>query len=69
MIEEQRRPPELSPQGCSIFGAAAALLVAQRSNKDIISPRALQQHQISGNAPVSIYEMGSNYFPSRPAPD
>jgi hypothetical protein len=31
-----------------------------RSIKDILSPRALQRCQISGNAPVPIYEMGSN---------
>jgi len=61
VIEEQRRqlPARTQPsQGCSIFGAAPALLVAQRSIKDILSPRALQQHHISGNAPVPIYEMG-----------
>jgi hypothetical protein len=32
-----------------IFAAAAALLVAQRSIKDILSPRALLQRQISSN--------------------
>jgi hypothetical protein len=32
------------------------LLVAQTG---ILSSRALPQHQISGNAPVPIYEMGS----------
>jgi hypothetical protein len=35
-----------------IFAAAAALLVGQRSIEDILSPRALPQQQISGNAPV-----------------
>ena len=35
-----------------IFGAAAALLVGRRSMKDILPPRASQQPQISGNAPV-----------------
>jgi hypothetical protein len=42
-----------------IFAAAAALLVGQRSMKDILSPRALPQRQISGNAPFPIYEIGS----------
>ena len=40
------------PFGLPIFGAAAALLVGRRSIKDIRPPRALQQPQISGNAPV-----------------
>jgi len=35
-----------------IFGVAAALLVDPRSMKDILSPRALQQPQISRNAPL-----------------
>jgi hypothetical protein len=34
-----RRPPEFSPKGCSIFVEAAALLVVQRSMKDILSSR------------------------------
>jgi len=38
---------------CWIFAAAAALLVGQRSMKDILPPRALPQRQISSNAPVS----------------
>jgi hypothetical protein len=42
-----------------IFAAAAALLVGQRSIKDILPPRALPQRQIFSNAPVPIYEMGS----------
>jgi hypothetical protein len=42
-----------------IFGVAAALLVGRRSIKDILPPRALQQHQISGNAPVPHFDMGS----------
>jgi hypothetical protein len=36
-----------------IFAAAAALLGGQRSMKDILLPRALPQHQISGNALVA----------------
>jgi hypothetical protein len=35
-----------------IFAAAAALLVDQRSMKDILPRRALSQRQISGNALV-----------------
>jgi hypothetical protein len=46
-------PARKQPSGLPIFAAAAALLVGRRSIKDILSPRALQQHQISGNAPVS----------------
>jgi len=38
--------------GCWIFAAAAALLVGQRSMKDILSPRTLPQRQISSNATV-----------------
>jgi hypothetical protein len=33
-----------------IFAAAAALLLGQRSIKDILPHRALPQRQISGNA-------------------
>ena len=44
--------PELSAGGCWIFAAAAALLVGQRSMKDILPPRALPQRQIFSNAPV-----------------
>jgi hypothetical protein len=40
------------------------LLVAQRSIKDILPPRALPQRQISSNAPVPIYEMGSSLLAS-----
>jgi hypothetical protein len=35
-----------------MFAAAAALLVGQRSMKDILPPRALPQRQTSGNALV-----------------
>jgi len=54
VTEEQRRqrPARASPEGLPIFAAAAALLVGQRSMKDILSPRALPQRQIAGNAPV-----------------
>jgi len=54
VTEKQRRQrlARTSPQGCRIFGAAAALLVGQRSMKDIFPPRALRQRQISSNAPV-----------------
>src|SRR5204863_9288996 len=41
--------------------AMTALLVGQRSIKDILPPRALPQHQISSNARVPIYEMGSQH--------
>ena len=58
VIEEQRRqvPARKQPSGLPIFDAAAALLVGPAvagSIKDILPPRALQQRQISGNAPVS----------------
>ena len=54
VTEEQRRqlPARKQPSGLPIFAAAAALLVGRRSIEDILSPRALQQRQISGNAPV-----------------
>jgi len=54
VTEEQRRqrPGTTQPEGLPIFGAVAALLVGQRSLKDILPPRALRQHQISGNAPL-----------------
>jgi hypothetical protein len=41
-----------------MFGAAAALLVGQRSIKDIVPPRALLQRQISSNAPVPYLKDG-----------
>jgi hypothetical protein len=61
VTEEQRRqrPARIQPAGLPIFGAAAALLVGQRSIKDILPPRALPRRQICTNAPVPIYEMGS----------
>jgi hypothetical protein len=54
VTEEQRRqsPASASPGGLPLFGAAAALLVDQRSMKDILPPRALPQPQISSNAPL-----------------
>jgi hypothetical protein len=54
VTEEQRcQPPaRASPEGLPTFAAAAALLVGQRSTKDILPPRALPPHQISGNATV-----------------
>jgi hypothetical protein len=55
VTEEQRGqlPARKQPSGLPIFAAAAALLVGRRSMKDILTPRVLHQHQISGNAPVS----------------
>jgi len=55
VTEEQRIqvPARKQPAGLPILDAAAALLVGGRSIKDILSPRALQQRQIFGNAPVS----------------
>jgi len=55
VTEEQRIqvPARKQPAGLPIFDAAAALLVGRRSIKDILSPRALQQRQIFGTAPVS----------------
>jgi len=57
VTEEQRRQrsASASPEGLPIFDAAAALLVGQRSMKDILPPRALPHHQISGNAPVPYF--------------
>jgi hypothetical protein len=53
MTEEQRRQTlaRTSPEGLPIF-AAAALLVSHGSTEDILPPRALPPHQISGNATV-----------------
>jgi hypothetical protein len=45
--------------GAATASPAAALRVGRRSIKDILAPRALQQRQISGNAPIPICEMGS----------
>ncbi len=55
VTEAQRSqvPARKQPFGLPIFAAAAALLVSRRSIKDILLPRASQQRQISGNAPVS----------------
>jgi len=55
VTEEQRRqmPARIQPSGLRVFAAAAALLVGQRSMKDILPPRALQQRQIHRNAPVA----------------
>ncbi len=55
VTEEQRSqaPARKQPSGLPIFAATAALLVSRRSTRDILLPRALQQRQISGNAPVS----------------
>jgi hypothetical protein len=57
MTEEQRRQrsASASPEGLPIFDAAATLLVDQRSMKDILPPRALPHHQISGNASVPYF--------------
>jgi len=57
MTEEQRRQrsASASPEGLPIFDAAAALLVGQRSMKDILPPRALPHNEISGNAPVPYF--------------
>ena len=43
-VTEEKRgkwPARAQPEGLLIFGAAAALLVGQRSVKDILPPRAL----------------------------
>jgi hypothetical protein len=55
MTEEQRgqQSVKAQPAGLPIFGAAAALLVGQRSMKDILPPRALLHREISGNASVA----------------
>ena len=60
VTEEQwrQKPARKQPSGLPIFAAAAALLVGRRSVKDILPPRALQQRQISGNAPVSYLGQG-----------
>jgi hypothetical protein len=55
-----RRPPANSPPGCRIFVVAAALLVGRISLKDILPPRASQRQQISGNALVPHFDIGSN---------
>ena len=59
VTEEQCRqtPARASPKGLPIFAAAAALLVGQRSMKDILPPRALP-HKSLATQPFPIYEMG-----------
>ncbi len=61
VTEEQRSPGPAGkqPSGLPIFATAAALLVGRRSIKDILPPRALQHRQISGNAPVPYFALGS----------
>ena len=56
-VEGQRRQTHAGalPVGLPMFDAAPALLVAYRSTKDMLAPRALSQqsqHQISSNAHV-----------------
>ena len=67
VTEEQRRQVSArkQPSGLPIFAAAAALLVGRRSIKDILSPRALQHHQFSGNASVPYFDLGSKSPPLR----
>jgi hypothetical protein len=62
VTEEQHRqvPARKQPSGLPVFAAAAALLVSRRSIKDILPPRALQQQQISSNAPVPYFDTGSH---------
>jgi len=45
-----QRPPVQPSGSCAQPSEAAALLIGQRSMKDILPPRALPQRQISGNA-------------------
>jgi hypothetical protein len=57
VTEEQRRQAPARSRGggtggLRILAAVAALLVGQRSMKDILPPRDLLHRQISGNAPV-----------------
>jgi len=54
VTEEQRcqAPARAQPEGLPIFATAPALLVGQRSMKDILAPRALLRRQIFSNAPV-----------------
>ncbi len=61
VTEEHRRQVSArkQPSGLPIFAAAAALLVSRISIKDILLPRALQHRQISGNAPVPHFVIGS----------
>src|SRR6185312_15755665 len=64
VTEEQRRqaPARKQPSGLPIFDDAAALLVGRISIKDILPPRASQHGQISGNAPVPHFVIGSWVF-------
>src|SRR5436853_7173818 len=59
VTEEQRRqmPARKQPSGLPIF--AAALLVGRISIKNILPPRALRHPQISGNASVLHFDIGS----------
>jgi hypothetical protein len=60
VTEEQRRQTSARalPEGLPIFAAAAALLVGQRSMKDIFPSHALPRRQISGNALVPYLQDG-----------
>jgi hypothetical protein len=62
VTEEQRRQASARalPEGLPIFAAAAALLVDQRSMKDILPSYALPRRQISGNAFVPYLQDGFN---------
>jgi len=60
MTEQRRQTPVgKPPAGLPVFGPAAALLVGQRSTKDILPPRALPPGQIPGNAPLPHLLTGS----------
>jgi len=61
VTEEQRRqaPARKQPSGLPIFAVAAALLVSRISIKDILLPRALRHRQISGNASIPHFVIGS----------
>ncbi len=61
VTEEQRRqaPARTQPSGLPIFAAAAALLVSRIFIKDILLPCALRHRQISGNASVLHFDIGS----------
>ena len=60
MTEEQRRPPPVTtqPEGLLDLWRCSGVTRRSKTHKDILSPRALPQRQISGNAPVPIHEMG-----------
>jgi hypothetical protein len=61
VTEEQRSRSHAraQPAGLRIFDAAPTLLVAHRSIKNMLAPRALAQRQIASNALTPIYEIGS----------